>query len=460
MSRNDEKTTAGRTGRESGETKKRVAVVGIGHRAASWIDAAMDTHAEHVRVVGLCDRQLQRAEDAISHWSIEGCRAFAEIDDLLESTRPDLVVVCVPEAMHAQVICRALDAGCEVATEKPLCTTVQDAKRILDAERRAGRPILMGFNYRHIPLCREVRRLIQSGAIGMPVSADLNWTLDYRGHGGSYFRRWHSDMATSGGLLITKATHHFDLMNWWMDDTPVSVFARAKRRFFGPEHSPFGDDHAARCRDCHQAEHCDFHRPTVSAAQRSQELGYRVRDVRDYEGDLCVYRPEIDIADTHSVCVEYRNGALLNYSLNAAAPFEGWTLAINGTNGRLETQITDAKPRPGWQRDLVILRRDHSIVKLDPAEHFVADWPAEYTVHVMPHDAVAYQTRVPNVTGGHGGGDAKIIAGFYRPDGADQRRQDPLGTFADATAGAYSMAVGDAANRSAQSGEPITIPQF
>jgi predicted dehydrogenase len=76
------------------------------------------------------------------------------------------------------------------------------------------------FNYRYSPFRSQVKELLMSGEIGDVLSVDFHWLLNTV-HGADYFRRWHSNKAISGGLMVHKATHHFDLVNWWLSDMPV-----------------------------------------------------------------------------------------------------------------------------------------------------------------------------------------------------------------------------------------------
>jgi predicted dehydrogenase len=435
----------------------RVAFVGIGHRAGCWIGPAVSEYAEHVNVVGLCDPVLQRCHDAIDHWQIDA-PCYTDMGQMLAETQPDLTVITSPESVHRQQIVQALHAGSRVATEKPLCVTGEDAQTILEAQQTHGQPVLMGFNYRHIPLCQKIKSIIQSGVIGKPLSVQLNWMLDYHGHGGSYFHRWHGQMAQSGGLLITKATHHFDLVNWWLDDRPVEVYAQCRLNRFGSSNSPYGSDHANRCQDCSQASQCEHFRK-LNTKQHSQELGYQVRQVHDYHGDLCVWRDEIDIYDTHALTVQYQSGCVMSYALDATAPYEGWQLVINGTNGRLETGIEDAKPAPDWQKHFVIRKHGKGIERMPEDQYFVSSWPAEYSIHVMPLDRVAYMEKVPNVAEGHGGGDQKIMRDAYLPAELNNET-DPLKTRADIIDGARSMAIGAAANQSTKLNRPVRINEI
>lgn len=84
--------------------------------------------------------------------------------------------------------------------------------------------MIVGFNYRWSPYMTKIKQLISEGAIGEVTSVDFNWYLNTH-HGASYFRRWHGLMNKGGSLWIHKATHHFDLLNWWLSAEPEEVIA-------------------------------------------------------------------------------------------------------------------------------------------------------------------------------------------------------------------------------------------
>ena len=94
--------------------------------------------------------------------------------------------------------------------------------------------VTVTFNYRFTPYVSKIKELISKGAIGKILSVDFEWILDAR-HGADYFRRWHRNKANSGGLLVHKATHHFDLVNWLINQEPETVFAFGGLNFYGPK---------------------------------------------------------------------------------------------------------------------------------------------------------------------------------------------------------------------------------
>ena len=194
--------------------------------------------------------RLERARGAIG---IEA-PLFTDPREMLAATRPDSLIVCTRDDTHADIIVAALEAGVDVLTEKPMATTAEMCRRILDAEQRTGRRVDVAFNYRYSPTAQAIKELILSGAIGEIVSVDFHWYLDVQ-HGADYFRRWHAFVAHSGSLFVHKATHHFDLLNWYLASDPEEVFARGALRHYGRK-GPF---RGPRCKICEHAAICDFH---------------------------------------------------------------------------------------------------------------------------------------------------------------------------------------------------------
>ena len=204
----------------------------------------------------------------------------ADFDKMLKETKPDCVIVTCPDAFHDDYIVRALDAGCDCITEKPLTTTPEKAQRIVDACKRNNRHVRVLFNYRYSPPRTQVKDMLMSGAIGDVMSVDFHWLLN-TSHGADYFRRWHSNKEISGGLMIHKATHHFDLVNWWLGSEPEIVQAYGKREFYTPK---MAQAHGAespheRCLTCPEKAKCTFYLD-IARGQELQGAVPRQREAR------------------------------------------------------------------------------------------------------------------------------------------------------------------------------------
>lgn len=202
----------------------RYAVVGTGARAEMFVRALVLDHADTAELVAFADVNQARM-DAHNRWLSElGHRPLptyraADFAAMLDKERVDVVLVTSVDVTHDEYVVAALRAGREVVTEKPMTVDAPRCRRILDAVRKTGGRVTVAFNYRYNPLHEQVRRLLAEGAVGEIGSVHFEWLLDVR-HGADYFRRWHRDKATSGGLMVHKASHHFDLVNWWLAATP------------------------------------------------------------------------------------------------------------------------------------------------------------------------------------------------------------------------------------------------
>ncbi len=403
----------------SSEAKRRVALVGTGHRGTrTWIGELLANHGDRVTFVGLCDTNSLRLAAALEATGLS-VPTFTDFATMIAETKPDLVIVTSRDDTHADFIVAALEAGMDVITEKPMTTTAEMCRRILEAEKRTGHRVDVTFNYRYSPTSQKIKELLLSGVIGDVVSVDFHWYLDIR-HGADYFRRWHAFMAHSGSLFVHKATHHFDLLNWYLDAEPEEVFARGALNKYGKA-GPFRGE---RCKTCSHAKECDFYFDMSS--NPSLVRLYEAPSAEDhYVRDACVFREEIDIFDTMTAAILYDNGVQVSYSLNAFMPIEGYHLAFNGTKGRIEIRQYEKQAWEGPDHDEILVAKNFG---------------------------EAERVRVDFESGGHFGGDPKLQAMLFVPG-----TPDPLGQRAGSRAGAMSVLCGVAAVMSAKSGESIKV---
>jgi len=402
-------------------------------------DALLRTYADNAELVGVCDINpgrlqlyVQAARD--SGLEVPGYPA-EDFDRMIAEQKPDCVIVTTKDCHHDEYICRAMELGCDAITEKPMATDEKKCQHIIDTQRKTGKKCTVTFNYRYSPARTQVKDLLMSGAIGEVLSVDFNWLLDIR-HGADYFRRWHRNKDNSGGLLVHKATHHFDIVNWSLSGVPVSVFARGDRKFYTPKTAQrYGlDNRSERCLDCPESDKCPFHLD-LRAHEEMRRLYLDNEQHDGYFRDRCVFSDQIDIEDTMQLVVAYDNGVQMSYSLNAFMPWEGMIISFNGSKGRLESVA----------RESVYLSGDGTT----PGE-FMAEGTS---LRVFPHFESPYQAEVWRGEGGHGGGDERLLDDIFSPTPPE----DKYKRAADQRAGAYSILTGIAANRSIQTGRQILI---
>ena len=401
--------------------KRRYAIVGTGDRAQGmWGRPLVQRYSDVLEFVGLCDINPKRAAIARDLIGVT-CPTFSNFDELCEKARPDLLMVTTVDAFHHEYIVKGLDRGLDVMTEKPMVIDEQQCQAVLDAEKRNNRKIVVTFNYRYAPKHRTVKEVIQAGEIGRVLSVDFSWYLDVH-HGADYFRRWHRLRNRSGSLWVHKASHHFDLMNWWLAADPVEVSANGSLRVYG-KNGPFRH---TNCRPCPHKKDCRFYYDMTTNATR-MKLYAGAEDVDGYYRDGCVFREDIDIFDTMSATVKYSNDAIMSYSVNAHMPFEGYRVAFNGELGRLEVRDHERQP---WD-----------VTDADETEIYVTK-------------SFGKRVRVPVqvAEGGHGGGDDRLRDLIFRKVDAPPHMRLP-----DSRAGAMSCLTGIAARKSIDEKRPIRI---
>lgn len=351
---------------------------------------------------------------------------YENFDEMVLTEKPDVVIVTTVDAYHSDYIIRAMELGCDVITEKPMTTDEQKCRKILETEKATGKNVIVTFNYRYAPFSTKIKELINNGVIGEVNSIQFEWMLDkimnFGAHGTSYFRRWNSRMNKSGGLLVHKSTHHFDLINWWLGAQPKRVSAFGTLREYGAKNAPYK---GARCGTCDHAKECKYY---YELSQNDIEYYKNNEQYDGYIKDGCVYADDIDIYDTMAVNVSYTNEVMLSYALNATTAYEGWRTSINGTKGRLEATLVET----GVQS-----KTDTNSIK-------VFDLNGNITTY-----------EIAKSDGGHGGGDERLREMLFRGN-----VEDPLGHAAGTIAGADSIMIGVAANKSIKEGKIIDIEEL
>jgi predicted dehydrogenase len=401
------------------QQKKRYAIIGTGVRGIGmWGRPIVRDYSDRIEFVGLCDINPLRVEEAKRQLGLS-CPTFTNFDEMISKAKPDLLMVTTVDGYHSEYIVRALDRGVDVMTEKPMTIDKKQCQAVLDAEKRTGRKIVVTFNYRYAPKHQKIKELLMAGEIGKITSVDFSWYLDTT-HGADYFRRWHRLRSKSGSLWVHKATHHFDLINWWLDADPVQVSALGSLSNYGKS-GPF---RSTNCRACPHKDKCPYYWD-ITKTPNLVNLYVNCESADGYHRDGCVFKEDIDIFDTMNAVVRYSSGVNMSYSVNTFMPIEGYRVAFNGTRGRLEV-------------------RDYERQAWDPGE--------ESEMHIIRNFGQRVKVDVPSETEGHGGGDQRLRDLVFKKVDVPAHMQLP-----GSRAGAMSCLTGIAARKSIDEGRPITI---
>ncbi|KAH6643099.1 hypothetical protein C7974DRAFT_386783 [Boeremia exigua] len=421
--------------------QKRYALIGTGGRSSFFYTAIATTYKATSQIVALCDTNQTRLDyanaqlESLGHAKVPTYLA-KDFDHMIQDTRPDEVIVTTIDRTHNTYIVRALELGCNVVTEKPMTIDVSRCREIFDAVERTGKKVRVTFNYRYAPHNTKVWELLRSGAIGAVTSIHFEWMLN-TSHGADYFRRWHRDKRNSGGLLVHKSTHHFDLVNFWLGSRPETVYAQGDLKFYGRENAEkrgvtefYSRAHGS---DVAKSDPFALHMET-NTKLKNMYLDAEHED--SYYRDQSVFGDGITIEDTMSVMVRYRNSAVLTYSLTAYAPWEGFRVSFNGTGGRLEMEVIEnSYVNSGGDQSL-----EGSLESRKITLRKLFEKPTEI--------------EIPTSVGAHGGGDEVLLADLFGERGAEIDQDMRAATHVD---GALSILTGVCANKSIASGQVVNV---
>jgi predicted dehydrogenase len=423
--------------------KVRYAQVGIGARSNFYYESIVGKYKDKSDLVAFCDTNQTRMNYANSilkdryNWQEIPTYRSEDYEKMIEKERPDVIIITSIDRTHDKYIVKGMEMGCDIITEKPLTIDEKKAQKILDTVNKTGKKLRVTFNYRYSPYNSKIKELIMNDTIGKVNSIHFEWLLNTK-HGADYFRRWHRDKRNSGGLLVHKSTHHFDLVNFWISSIPQIVFSMGDLMFYGKANAEKNGFNSNYYRATNNPLASDDHFALdMMKNQRLKALYLDAEHEDGYIRDQNVFGDGISIEDTIGVMVKYKNNAILTYSLNAYTPYEGYKISFNGTKGRIEAVSLEQEAR---MTNVDLFHDSKKILS---------------EINVFPMFDKPYKADFAMKEGGHGGGDPVLLEDLF-----GKPNEDPLNRAASHYDGLMSILTGIAANKSIITGQAVEIDKL
>ena len=422
--------------------KKKYVIVGSGGRSRMFYDALTKTYKDTTELVALCDTNQTRMDfsnAAIKKMGGKVAKTYKaqDFEKMIKKEKPDTVIVTTIDRMHHHYIIRAMELGCNAISEKPMTTDETKCQEILDAIEKTGKELRVTFNYRYSPVATKIRELIMDGEIGKVTSVHFEWLLN-TSHGADYYRRWHRDKRNSGGLMVHKSTHHFDLVNFWLASTPSIVFGMGDLKFYGKANAEARGVTKFYTRSTNEENAKDDpFALDMSDNDNLKGLYLNAEHEDGYIRDQSVFGDGISIEDTMGVMVRYKNDAIMTYSLNSYLPREGFNVAINGDKGRIQVEV-----------------RECTYVNAagDPENEGASEGKSIILQKLFEKPQ---EIEIPEGVGGHGGGDVVMLEDIFGTPPEDKFKR-----AASHIDGAMSILTGIAANKSFKTGLPVNVDEL
>lgn len=199
--------------------KLRFGFIGLGAMGFSHVNSFAKLCADKVEIAAICSSNEANIEKvrALAP-NVRVCKNESE----LVSSPLDAVVVSTPNFTHMSLALEILRTGKHLFLEKPCGITREECRKLLEASDKTDRVLMVGHELRYSPFFLKMKSLVEAGEIGTPC---MVWTREFRGPFQKKSQDWIQDATRSGGMLVDKNCHHFDLMNWWVKSKPKRVAA-------------------------------------------------------------------------------------------------------------------------------------------------------------------------------------------------------------------------------------------
>jgi predicted dehydrogenase len=197
----------------------RIAIIGCGGIANGKHMPSL-SKLKNIEMVAFCDVVEERAVAAAEKYGAEGAKTYTDYTELLKDASIDIVHVCTPNDSHAEIAIAALEAGKHVMSEKPMAKTAADAKRMVEAAKRTGKKLTVGYNNRYRPDSQHLKKVCEDGQLGEIYYAKAH---AIRRRAVPTWGVFLDEEKQGGGPLIDIGTHALDLTLWMMNNYEPKV---------------------------------------------------------------------------------------------------------------------------------------------------------------------------------------------------------------------------------------------
>ncbi|MBE6903457.1 MAG: Gfo/Idh/MocA family oxidoreductase [Ruminococcaceae bacterium] len=349
-----------------------IGIIGTGRRSAAYVELINSNKYENVKITALADSKSENLEGCKNlYFKDKEVSCYDNYIDLLNDKNVDAIIICTPDTTHREIAINAIKYDKHILLEKPIATTAEDAKAIYFACKDYKKTICLGFVLRYTQFYRKIKSIIDNGDIGEVISIEAKEMLNYT-HASSFYRRWHRDSSTNGGLLNAKCSHDLDILCWLAGKNPEYVSS-----FGGCTHFVENEKASDICDNCKIKDSCIYDYNTID---------YGCLAPVD---NNCVYNCKKDIIDHQVLNIQFGNNVTASFTLSLLSAYENRSIMIFGTKGTISG---DFNARTITVKDL------------------------------RPDSAITY--HLPEQQWGHNGGDSGIMADFIKSACSDKPIND------------------------------------
>lgn len=267
----------------------KLGVIGYGNRIKGVIRCIQKEEAA-CAVTAIADIR----KDSMQAEKDEGIRLYGTPEEMIASEQLDGILIGTRCSLHTEMALKVLPTGIPLFLEKPVATTIEDARRLKAGGESARSKVVVSFPLRVTSLVQTVKEVVDSGKIGTVEHVQAFNNVPY---GGVYFHNWYRNEQETGGLFLQKATHDFDYINYVLRHKPTEVCAMTSKQVFKGT-KPAGQ----KCVDCEENRTCPD--SLVHGPQKNPNWEY------------CSFAEDTGNEDSGSALIRYETGMHASYTQN------------------------------------------------------------------------------------------------------------------------------------------------
>ena len=379
------------------EKRYSVAILGGGSRG-------LDTYANfmnktgHFDIVAVCDVRPVRLEFAQEKYNVTKENCFLDENEFFKEKRADVLVIATQDQDHVQQAIKGLKLGYDILLEKPITPKKEECLALLNAQKKYNHKVVVCHVLRYAPVYLHVAKLINDGAIGKLIDIHAIEQVSFWHIAHSFVRgNWRNSNTTSP-MILAKCCHDMDLLQFYANSKCKTVSSIGSLSFFKKENQP--KDASNRCQTCKYIDTCPYSAKYVYVQRwknaKCPETMWpqnvvctehpltEERIIKAYESNdygRCVFDCDNNVVDHQETNILFENGVTANLCMTGFTGSNGRIYKFHGTYGEIDLDEE--------RRELVIKR-------------------------FAQKDEVITFSQLPDVTGGHGGGDMGLVNAFYQ----------------------------------------------
>ena len=357
--------------------KVKIAIAGCGGRGRNTYGRMMN-RIDNGEIVAIADINPEALCATAEEFGIPAENCYNSAEEMLAVDKlADIMIIATPDDCHVSQAVAALDKGYHLLLEKPIATSEADCRRVLDAQKKSGKHVVVCHVLRYAHMYAKIKSLINEGVVGDVVTVNAIERVCYWHQAHSFVRGNWRNKAESAPMILAKSCHDMDIISYIIGKHCLSVSSFGSLSYFTEANAPEGStDRCSTCpvKDCKYNAY-DFYLPLVKPAETwwpanilspTPDKEHVKAAIDNGPYGRCVFRCDNDVVDHQVVNMLFEDGVTANFTMTAFTANGDRAMTVMGTDGEIRADYSGNAIRvmpfgkEGYSIDLDSLSEDKS----------------------------------------------------------------------------------------------------